>query len=111
MRALMRAASTLVSTPWGGQSCPQPPLGGSRPRRKIIPRQLRDPTDGVFQGRAAAEMVGGEDAHHHAPRRAFQYSDVIADVGHEVAGLMRKAAVAFHVTRQTRAVNLAAHDL
>ena len=55
-------------------------------------------------------MVGGENAHHDAPRLAFQDPDVIADVGHEVAGLMRDA-VAFHVTGQARAVNLAAHDL
>src|ERR1035438_3477579 len=60
-------------------------------RREVVGGELGDAADGVFQMHAGAEMLGREDAHHHAAVAALQNAHVVADIRQKVAGLVRNA--------------------
>src|SRR5262245_25384636 len=78
--------------------------------REVVRDVSRDHADRVFQDLAGSEMVAGEDADDDRVVRRFEDADVVADVGQEVAGLVRNA-IAGDVSRDARAIELPAHDL
>src|SRR3954447_9310724 len=83
---------------------------GGLPCGEVIADELGDTADGVLKTVSSPEMIGGEDAHHDAFRVALQHTDVVADVWQEIAGLVRDA-IAGYVSRESRTVDLASHDL
>src|SRR6476661_3023280 len=76
---------------------------------EIVGDVLRDEADGVLQHLAGSEMVAREHGEDDRPAGCFEHADVVADIGKEVAGLVRDG-VPRDVTRNTRPIELTAHD-
>ena len=74
------------------------------------PKSFRNPPDCVFEIRPDTIVPSGKHRDHDMSILALQNADIIADIGHEIPGLVRQAKPGY-VFREPGAINLTSHDL